>query len=73
MSEEVSWSPDSMLEVTIKQPDDFLKVRETLQELVLQVEKIKHYTNLAIFYISKVNILLYILKNCLPLTAKRLH
>ena len=31
MSEqEIQWSPESMLEVTIKQPDDFLKVRETL-------------------------------------------
>ncbi len=29
MSEEISWSAEDMLEVTIKQPDDFLKVRET--------------------------------------------
>ena len=30
MSEEtINWSQDDMLEVTIKQPDDFLKVRET--------------------------------------------
>ena len=48
-------SPEQMLEVTIKQPDDFLKVRETLQELVLQVEKIKHYFNLVIYYTNKVN------------------
>ena len=30
MSEEVKWSQDMMLEVTLKEPDDFLKVRETL-------------------------------------------
>ena len=34
MSEEtISWSPSDMLEVTIKQPDDFLKVRETLTRI----------------------------------------
>jgi len=30
MSDEISWSQDMMLEVTLKEPDDFLKVRETL-------------------------------------------
>lgn len=30
MSEEIKWSQDMMLEVTLKEPDDFLKVRETL-------------------------------------------
>ena len=34
MSEDtISWSPADMLEVTIKQPDDFLKVRETLTRI----------------------------------------
>ena len=33
MSEEISWSAEDMLEVTIKQPDDFLKVRETLTRI----------------------------------------
>ena len=34
MSEEIiSWSASDMLEVTIKQPDDFLKVRETLTRI----------------------------------------
>ena len=27
---EVKWAPDQMVEVTLKEPDDFLKVRETL-------------------------------------------
>lgn len=30
MSEEISWSQDMMLEVSLREPDDFLKVRETL-------------------------------------------
>ena len=33
MSENINWSPEQMLEVTIKQPDDFLKVRETLSRI----------------------------------------
>ena len=30
---EVSWSPDNMIEVTLREPDDFLKVRETLTRI----------------------------------------
>ena len=42
MSEqEIQWSPDSMLEVTIKQPDDFLKVRETLTRIGVASRKDK--------------------------------
>ena len=33
MSDEISWSQDMMLEVTLKEPDDFLKVRETLPRI----------------------------------------
>lgn len=29
----VSWSPDSMIEVTLNEPDDFLKVKETLTRI----------------------------------------
>ena len=32
-SEEISWSQDMMLEVALKEPDDFLKVRETLTRI----------------------------------------
>ena len=41
MSEEIQWSPDNMLEVTIKQPDDFLKVRETLTRIGVASRKDK--------------------------------
>jgi len=41
MSEEISWSAEDMLEVTIKQPDDFLKVRETLTRIGVASRKEK--------------------------------
>ena len=42
MSEEtISWSPSDMLEVTIKHPDDFLKVRETLTRIGVASRKDK--------------------------------
>ena len=33
MSEVIEWKPDNMLEVKIKEPDDFLKIRETLTRI----------------------------------------
>ena len=42
MSEDtIKWSPSDMLEVTIKQPDDFLKVRETLTRIGVASRKYK--------------------------------
>ena len=42
MSEEsYNWSPASMLEVTLKQPDDFLKIRETLSRIGVASRKDK--------------------------------
>jgi len=42
MSEEIiSWVQSDMLEVTIKQPDDFLKVRETLTRIGVASRKDK--------------------------------
>ena len=29
----IEWTPDSMLEITLNEPDDFLKVRETLTRI----------------------------------------
>ena len=37
----IDWSPEQMLEVTIKQPDDFLKVRETLTRIGVASRKDK--------------------------------
>ncbi len=42
MSEDtIKWSQSDMLEVTIKQPDDFLKVRETLTRIGVASRKDK--------------------------------
>ena len=38
---EISWSPDMMVEVSLKQPDDFLKVRETLTRIGVSSRKEK--------------------------------
>ena len=41
MTDSVNWSPEDMLEVTIKQPDDFLKLRETLTRIGVASRKDK--------------------------------
>jgi hypothetical protein len=38
---EVVWSPNMMVEVTLKQPDDFLKIRETLTRIGVASRKEK--------------------------------
>ena len=38
---EVKWSPDQMVEVTLSEPDDFLKVRETLTRIGVASRKEK--------------------------------
>ena len=37
----VQWTPDDMLEVTLNEPDDFLKVRETLTRIGVASRKDK--------------------------------
>ena len=39
--EEISWSQEDMLEVTLREPDDFLKVRETLSRIGVASRKEK--------------------------------
>ena len=39
--QEVSWSTDIMVEVSLRQPDDFLKVRETLTRIGVASRKEK--------------------------------
>jgi len=41
MSEEITWSPSMMIEVILKEPDDFLKVRETLTRIGVASRKEK--------------------------------
>jgi len=59
----VEWTPSSMLEVTLNEPDDFLKVRETLTRIGVASRKDKKLFQSAIYYTSKADISLYILKN----------
>ena len=33
MSDTIEWKPEQMLEVKLKEPDDFLKIRETLTRI----------------------------------------
>ena len=68
--ESINWTQEQMLEVTLKEPDDFLKVRETLSRIGVDLEKKEHYINHVISCISKVDTLLCILKNYLHLTVK---
>ena len=35
MNGEVQWTKDDMVEINLKEPDDFLKVRETLTRICL--------------------------------------
>ena len=41
ITEEVKWTSDSMIEVGLKEPDDFLKVRETLTRIGVASRKEK--------------------------------
>lgn len=40
-SEIVNWAPESMLEITLNEPDDFLKVKETLTRIGVASRKEK--------------------------------
>tara|TARA_R110002050_G_scaffold66374_1_gene143358 strand:- start:9 stop:416 length:408 start_codon:yes stop_codon:yes gene_type:complete len=39
--EEINWTQEDMLEITLKEPDDFLKVRETLSRIGVASRKEK--------------------------------
>ena len=57
MSEDtINWSSADMLEVTIKQPDDFLKVRETLTRIGVASRKDKTLFQSCHILHNKVNI-----------------
>ena len=39
--ESINWTQEQMLEVTLKEPDDFLKIRETLSRIGVASRKEK--------------------------------
>ena len=41
MNDELTWTPEDMMEVTLNEPDDFLKVRETLSRIGVASRKEK--------------------------------
>ena len=41
MITEVPWTKDDMVEISLKEPDDFLKVRETLTRIGGSIQKRK--------------------------------
>ena len=49
----VEWTQDSMVEVMLNEPDDFLKVRETLTRIGVASRKERNYISPAIFFISR--------------------
>ena len=62
---QISWSPDQMIEIILNEPDDFLKVRETLTRIGVASRKERSYISLVIFFINKADIISFILKNYL--------
>ena len=57
MENNVNWKQEHMFEVLLKEPDDFLKIRES-------------YINLATYFINKEDIISFTLKNYLHLMVK---
>ena len=63
---EYNWSPDKMIEVSLAEPDDFLKVRETLTRIGVASRKEKKPVT---SYTSKVSITSFTSRNCSLLTV----
>ena len=68
---EVQWKQTDMVEVVLSEPDDFLKVRETLTRIGVASRKEKRSTSLVTSCINKVSIILFTSKNCSLLMARR--
>lgn len=67
---QVNWAPDMMVEVLLNEPDDFLKVRETLTRIGVASRKgEKNSIRVATFFISKDATMLSTSKNSLLLMA----
>ena len=72
--EEINWTPEKMLEVQLKEPDDFLKVRETLTRIgVASRKNTTLYFRVVTSYINKADISLHILKSYLLLMVRKVH
>lgn len=67
---EIQWKQSDMIEVLLNQPDDFLKVRETLTRIGVASRKEKRFINLAIFCINKASTISSTSKSCLLLMER---
>ena len=68
---EIAWSQDQMIEVTLNEPDDFLKVRETLTRIGVASRQRKKDLSI-VPYSAQARQILYrsFLKNCFALDGK---
>ena len=64
---QVNWTPEMMVEVMLNEPDDFLKVRETLTRIGVASRKEKNFISLATFSTSKAGTTSLTSRNCLLL------
>ena len=65
---QVNWTPEMMVEVMLNEPDDFLKVRETLTRIGVASRKEKKLYQ-SIFFTSKAGTTSLTSRNCLLLMA----
>ena len=70
--ESVNWTQEQMLEVELKEPDDFLKIRETLSRIGVASRKDKVLYQSCHILHKQGNILSCILKNYLHLMVNKL-
>ena len=68
----VDWSQDQMVEVLLNEPDDFLKVRETLTRIGVASRKEKKLYQSCHILHKQEDISLFTLRNCLPLMGNTL-
>ena len=71
ITEEVAWTTESMIEVGLREPDDFLKVRETLTRIGEHPEKKRNYINHVTYCISRASTTSCISKSCLLWTERK--
>jgi len=68
----VDWSQDQMLEVVLNEPDDFLKVRETLTRIGVASRKEKKLYQSCHILHKQGKYFIVILRSCLHLTENML-
>jgi Bacteriophage translational regulator. len=73
MNENVKWSIEDMIEVRLKEDDDFLKVKETLTRIGIASRREKKLFQSCHILHKQVNIILFISKSSLLLMVNLLY